>query len=100
MCERFKVFSGCSGNLGKLFFCLSGTHRKDLRSECPIVLLGDLKYKIFKNQLALKGFSCLHMMRTLSPDDQVRVEQLPFLSKNSLDKAYNGDTFGIYIENR
>lgn len=41
MCERLRVFSGCSGNRGRLFFCLSGTHRKDFLSDCPIVLLGD-----------------------------------------------------------
>jgi hypothetical protein len=41
MWERLRVFSGCSGNRGRLFFCLSGTHRKDFLSDCPIVLLGD-----------------------------------------------------------
>lgn len=41
ICERFNVFSGCSGNLGILFFCLSGTHLNDFRRECPMVLVGD-----------------------------------------------------------
>lgn len=43
--ERFKVFSGSSGNLGMFTFPFSGTHRKDFLKECPICLLGDF-YKI------------------------------------------------------
>lgn len=41
MCAKSNVFSGCSGNLGKLFFPFSGTHLKLFRKECPICLLGD-----------------------------------------------------------
>lgn len=41
MCDKSNVFSGCSGNLGKLFFPFSGTHLKLFRNEWPICLLGD-----------------------------------------------------------
>lgn len=46
MCERFKVFSGWSGNFGRtVVVCFSGTHRKLFRSEWPICLLGLLKHE-------------------------------------------------------
>ena len=71
MCDKSNVFSGCSGNLGKLFFPFSGTHLKLFRKEWPICLLGDFyrQEKIgvtSEIRVIIYSWKCLELLRVLS----------------------------------
>lgn len=64
MCDRSSVFSGCSGNRGRLFFPFSGTHLKLFRREWPICLLGDFcRWKLHHWKLNDTRFKCFRVYK-------------------------------------
>lgn len=116
MCDKSNVFSGCSGNLGKLFFPFSGTHLKLFRKEWPICLLGDFyrtnrrrlvsrqrnAYYLFMKMVGTSESSVQHVQNYCIPSfhDRYYVSQKLCRAKNNLGKAGTSGISDIYIGNR
>lgn len=113
MWDKSNVFSGCSGNLGKLFFPFSGTHLKLFRKEWPICLLGDfyktikIWYKVYiwiYQYSFIKNFenSVQHVQNycTLLFHDHYYVFPKLYRAKNSLGKVDMNDISDICIGSR
>lgn len=116
MCDKSNVFSGCSGNLGKLFFPFSGTHLKLFRKEWPICLLGDFYRTNRRRLVSRKRYILLfiygkvwnfessiqHVQNYCTPSfhDRYYVSQKLYRAKNNLDRAGTSDISDICIGSR